>query len=220
MDATTAPPDARETEEPRDLEPMEGEFQPGEDIINGLPDDVLSAILERAFSSKAMHHALVCRWWLRLAQHLQQAVHVSAERNLHAGELLRGLASFPNVTSLTLAYRSVDFLNDEFLTAMPSACPQLSCLCLDEPRYTGVPHFRITPQCLGRFLLGASRLEELTLDHSLGNMTKLPSSLASLLSLRVLNLSMPRLTVLPKEFGALPALEELRLPSQLLKVVS
>ncbi|CAI5529368.1 unnamed protein product [Closterium sp. Naga37s-1] len=139
-----------------------------------------------------------------------KGVHVSAEHNLHTGELLRGLVRLPNVTTLTLEYKSVDFLNDEFLTALPSACPQLSRLRLDEPRYTGVPHFRITPTCLGRFFLRASRLEQLTLDQSLGNMTKLPSSLASLSSLRVLTLSVPRLTVLPDEFSALHALEELR----------
>ncbi|CAI5981684.1 unnamed protein product [Closterium sp. NIES-65] len=95
--------------------------------------------------------------------------------------------------------------------ALPSACPQLSRLRLDEPRYTGVPHFRITPTCLGRFFLRASRLEQFTLDQSLGNMTKLPSSLTSLSSLRVLTLSVSRLTILPDEFGALRALEELRL---------
>ncbi|CAI5498953.1 unnamed protein product [Closterium sp. Naga37s-1] len=209
MDATTVPTYARVTEEQRNLEPMRGALTQGEDKINNLSDDVLSAILERASSSKGMYHALVCRRWLRLAQQLQKVVHVSAKSILDAGELLRSLARLPNVTSLSLDNESIDFLNDEFLKALPSACPQLSRLRLDAPRYFGVPYHRISLQCLRRFLLRDPRLEELTLNSCLRNMRKLPS-LASLSSLRVLKIR-ESFRDLPDEFGALRALEELHL---------
>ncbi|CAI5464015.1 unnamed protein product [Closterium sp. Yama58-4] len=196
---------------------MKGALQPGKDFTNRLPDDVLSAILDRASSSNAMYHALVCRRWPRLAQHLQQAVHVSAKSILDAGELLRGLSRLPNVTSLTLDNESVDFLDDEFLTALPSACPQLSRLRLDEPqKYTDVPHRRISLKGLRRFLLGIPRLEELTLNSSLLYMNTFPSSLASLSSLRVLKIH-EGLRNLLDEFGALGALEELRISCSVLR---
>ncbi|CAI5506435.1 unnamed protein product [Closterium sp. Naga37s-1] len=160
---------------------MKGVLQPGKDFINRLPDDVLFAILGRAFPSKVMRHTLVCRRWLRLAQHLQQAVIVNSGRSLHAGELLRSLPCRPparNSPACTWTSRSIPARRTS-----ASRCPA--------------------------FLLWVPCLKELTLDCSLGYMATLPSSLSSLSSICVLKLSMLHLRVLPEEFGALRALEEL-----------
>ncbi|CAI5506041.1 unnamed protein product [Closterium sp. Naga37s-1] len=137
---------------------------------------------------------------------------------ISAPALLRTLALAPSVTALSLEANAVDFYDDEFLSRLLSARPQLARLSIAAPRFTGTPHFRIGTKAVENFFrLASSRLQELSLRECFGHTTKLPASVASLSSLRVFRLCSKVLRSLSGEIFRLSALQELYLNCPLLQ---
>ncbi|CAI5510796.1 unnamed protein product [Closterium sp. Naga37s-1] len=136
---------------------------------------------------------------------------------LSAPALLRILSRAPSITSVSLAECALDFYDDAFLTSLISASSRLVRLSLHEARFTAEPQFGIGHQPLDEFFrLAAPRLQELALSHCLGQMMKLPDSIASLSSLRVLRLHSKFLRMLPDGICQLSTLQELCLSCPLL----
>ncbi|CAI7884682.1 unnamed protein product [Closterium sp. NIES-53] len=137
---------------------------------------------------------------------------------ISAPALFRALALALRVTALSLEANAVDFYDDEFLSRLLSARPQLARLSIAPPRFTGAPHFRIGTKAVENFFrVASSRLQELSLRECLGHTTKLPSSVASLSSLRVFRLCSKVLRSLPDEMCQLSALQELYISCPLLQ---
>ncbi|CAI5529633.1 unnamed protein product [Closterium sp. Naga37s-1] len=121
---------------------------------------------------------------------------------ISAPALFRALALAPSITALILEANAVDFYDDEFLSRLLSARPQLARLSIAPPRFTGAPHFRISTKSLENFFrVASSRLQELSLRECFGHTTKLPASIASLSSLRVLRMCSKVLRSLPNEIS-------------------
>ncbi|CAI5504604.1 unnamed protein product [Closterium sp. Naga37s-1] len=137
---------------------------------------------------------------------------------ISAPGLFRALALALSITALFLEANTVDFYNDEFLSGLLSARPQLARVSIGSPRFTGSPHFRISTRAVDKFFrVAPSRLQELSLRECLGHTTKLPASVASLSSLRVFRLCSKVLRSLPAEMCCMSALQELHLNCPLLQ---
>ncbi|CAI5536433.1 unnamed protein product [Closterium sp. Naga37s-1] len=137
---------------------------------------------------------------------------------ISAPALFRTLALAPSVTALSLEAYAVDIYDDEFLSSLLSARPQLARLSIGSPRFTGTPHFRIGTEAVENFFrVASSCLQELSLRECLGHTTKLPASVASLSSLRVFRLCSKVFRSLPDEICQLSALQELYLTCPLLQ---
>ncbi|CAI5506048.1 unnamed protein product [Closterium sp. Naga37s-1] len=178
--------------------------------------------------------AVVCKRWMLLMTILRvrggfkskhselrgpelRAMTLSAPA-ISAPALFRALALAPRVTALSLEANAVDFYDDEFLSRLLSARPQLARLSIAPPRFTGAPHFRIGTKAVENFFrVASSRLQELSLRECLGHTTKLPASVASLSSLRVFRLCSKVLRSLLDEMCRLSALQELYLSCPLLQ---
>ncbi|CAI5496004.1 unnamed protein product [Closterium sp. Naga37s-1] len=139
---------------------------------------------------------------------------------LSAPALLRTLSRAPSVTSLTLGDGAVDFYDHDFLTSLLAACPKLTCLSLGEPRFTAAPPpFTISLASLDSFFRAAApQLQELALLLPI-EAPKLPDSITSLSSLRVLRLRSIKIQHLPDGLCHLPALQELQFSCSMLWTV-
>ncbi|CAI5478286.1 unnamed protein product [Closterium sp. Yama58-4] len=117
---------------------------------------------------------------------------------LSAPALFRALSRAPSVTSLTLGDGALDFYDRHFLTSLLAACPNLTCLSLGEPCFTAAPPpFSIGLEPLDSFFRAvAPQLQELGL-LLLIEVTKLPDSISSLSSLRVLRLRSKKVATAP-----------------------
>ncbi|CAI5509540.1 unnamed protein product [Closterium sp. Naga37s-1] len=138
---------------------------------------------------------------------------------LSAPALFRALFRAPSVTSLTLGDGALDFYDHHFLTSLLAACPNLTCVSLGEPCFKAAPPpFTIGLAPLDSFFRAvAPQLQELALLLPVDIM-KLPDSISSLSSLRVLRLRANELQWLPEGLCHLPALQELRLSCRMLEL--
>ncbi|CAI7884684.1 unnamed protein product [Closterium sp. NIES-53] len=172
--------------------------------------------------------AVVCKRWILLMTTLRVC---GSSKSKHAeirGPELRAMtlsapaisapALAPRVTALSLEANAVDFYDDEFLSRLLSVPPHLALLSIGCPRFTGTPHFRIDTQAVDNFFRVAWLcLQDLSLRECPSHTAKLPTSVASLSSLRVFRLSSRALRSLPDEICRLSALQELYLNCLLLQ---
>ncbi|CAI5968363.1 unnamed protein product [Closterium sp. NIES-64] len=137
---------------------------------------------------------------------------------LSAPALFRALSRAPSVTSLTLGDDALDLYDHHFLTSLLAACPKLTCVSLGEPCFTAAPPpFTIGLAPLDSFFRAAApQLQELALLLP-PVVTRLPDSISSLSSLRVLRLRSNTLQQLPDGLCHLRALQELHLTCPMLQ---
>ncbi|CAI5970322.1 unnamed protein product [Closterium sp. NIES-65] len=137
---------------------------------------------------------------------------------LSAPALFRALSRAPSATSLTLGDDALDLYDHHFLTSLLAACPKLTQVSFGEPCFTAAPPpFTIGLAPLDSFFRAAApQLQELALLLP-PVVTRLPDSISSLSSLRVLRLRSNTLQQLPDGLCHLRALQELHLTCPMLQ---
>ncbi|CAI5958512.1 unnamed protein product [Closterium sp. NIES-65] len=172
--------------------------------------------------------ALVCKRWscvaplalttltvLSASSAASPAASFSPKRELLCRRLEQALRKFPSLTRLHLDNHTIDFIDDRFLRALGSACPNLTYLFLGKVRLPVRPPLvdAVSEAGLASVFRGCRRLEHVSV-HCAPNIKSLPASLLDLPALRRLQLEAPSLKLFPEvSRGRLSTLRDLRLLS-------
>ncbi|CAI7732738.1 unnamed protein product [Closterium sp. NIES-53] len=209
--------------------------------IHSLSDDLLTSILRLVLAANPTASdtstsdistgdsrppyqvALVCMRWSRVASltvlsassAASSAASFSPKRELLSRRLEQALRKFPNLTRLHLDSHTIDFIDDRFLRALGSACPNMTYLFLGKVRLPDRPPLvdAVSEAGLASVFRGYRRLEHVSV-HCAPNIKALPASLLDLSALRRLQLEAPSLKLFPEvSRGRLSTLRDLRLLS-------
>ncbi|CAI7748300.1 unnamed protein product, partial [Closterium sp. NIES-54] len=175
-------------------------------------------------------YALICRRWYHVACANRSHVALLPERRLCTRRFLKGVASFPSLTSIVLPDGSLSLANDHLLSQLAATCPSLTHFHLGnmaEPvtirgRRVASTSSRLdhraafTESGLASLLSSCARLESLEL-HCPPNLTSLPPSICGLARLTALKITARGLKRLPDGFRQLSALVSLSIHSEALE---
>ncbi|GJP61353.1 hypothetical protein CLOP_g18524 [Closterium sp. NIES-67] len=119
------------------------------------PNNILSSILSKVSLNDTFDHALVCRRWLSVVSQIQKSVRVKQNRELRGSTLLRPLSHLSGVTSVSLDYGAVSFIDETFFAEFAAFCPRISQLMLGGTHYLTPSVKKLEcPSCLtGSFLM-------------------------------------------------------------------
>jgi len=163
---------------------------------DALPEPILANILRKASDPLVFRSGRICRRWLAVGRQVQDAFRSFLK---NSDVVVRGIAEFPHLTSVTLD-RGV---SDLVLGAIAIHCPELRHLSLT--RYRGGGHPEPSAAGLGTFFKILEGLQKLELRLS---EVQLPDTVSCLVKLESLSISLAP-GPLPETLGDLPSLKEL-----------